>query len=183
MRSAGSMLLAMCVVAVAHANDRTDSYQHLGQTPEPATIAALDIAIGPDGAELPDGRGTVADGAAIYATQCAACHGASGREGPDHVLVGGRGSLDSDTPVFTIGSYWPYATTLYDYIGRAMPFMAPGSLEPDEIYALCAYLLNANGIIADDAVMDRSTLPAVIMPNRYGFIPDPRPEFRATGHP
>jgi len=149
----------------------------LGHVPDAAAIAAWDIAIGPSGEELPDGSGTVAAGREIYDEQCAMCHGASGREGPDPVLVGGRGSLADPKPVLTIGSYWPYATTLFDYINRAMPFLTPGSLSPDEVYGLCAYLLNANGIIADDAVMDRVALPAVRMPNRDGFMPDPRPEF------
>ncbi len=92
------------------------------------------------------------------------------------MLVGGHGSLATAKPIQTIGSYWPYATTLYDYINRAMPFYTPGSLLPDEVYALCAYLLNANSIIADDAVIDRTSLVAIRMPNRDGFIPDPRPE-------
>jgi len=135
-----------------------------------------DIAIGPAGAELPAGSGSVADGAAIYAQRCAMCHGATGREGPDPVLVGGQGTLTSEKPIRTVGSYWAYATTLYDYIYRAMPFVAPGSLKPGEVYALCAFLLHANGIVALDAVMDRDSLPAVHMPNRDGFPPDPRPD-------
>ena len=154
-----------------------------GRTPAPATIKALDIAIGPRGEELPPGSGAVADGAKLYAERCAMCHGASGREGPDPVLVGGHDTLTSAEPLLTIGSYWAYATTLYDYIARAMPFFAPGSLAPDEVYALCAYLLNANGIIADDAVMDRVSLPAVEMPNRNRFIPDPRPDAGHAEHP
>lgn len=154
-----------------------------GQPPTPASIKALDIAIGPDGEELPAGSGSVADGANLYTERCAMCHGPSGREGPDPVLVGGHGTLTGTEPLLTIGSYWAYATTLYDYISRAMPFFAPGSLAPNEIYALCAYLLNANGIIADDAVMDRVSLPAVQMPNRNGFIPDPRPDVGQAERP
>ncbi len=154
-----------------------------GETPAAATIEALDIAIGPDGEELPAGSGSVAAGAKLYAERCAMCHGASAREGPDPVLVGGQGTLAGPEPLLTIGSYWAYPTTVYDYIARAMPFFAPGSLTPDEVYALCAYLLNANGIIADDAVMDRVSLPAVQMPNRNGFIPDPRPDVGRAAHP
>lgn len=152
----------------------------LGQTPSENLLKDWDIAIGPDGDELPQGRGTVAAGAALYLRNCAMCHGANGHEGPDPVLVGGHGTLASDTPLLTIGSYWPYATTLYDYIFRAMPFLAPASLGADEVYALCAFLLHANGIIGADAVMDQRTLPAVRMPNRDGFIADPRPD---TGAP
>jgi S-disulfanyl-L-cysteine oxidoreductase SoxD len=148
----------------------------IGHRPSDTFIKDRDTAIGPDGAELPPGSGTVAAGAKIYTERCAMCHGASGREGPDPVLVGGRGTLASARPLLTIGSYWPYATTLYDYIYRAMPFVAPGSLAPDAVYALCAFLLNANEIIAADAVMDRVSLPAVHMPNRDGFVTDPRPD-------
>lgn len=163
------------------ANDQVLARYGIGHSPSKEFINNWDIAIGPDGAELPDGRGTVAEGAIVYGERCAACHGPSGREGPDPILVGGQGTLASAKPLFTVGSYWAYATTLYDYIYRAMPFVTPGSLTPNEVYALCAYLLNANGIIADDALMDRESLPAVHMPNRDGFIPDPRPDVGASG--
>lgn len=183
-RIAPVMVLFVLLSGFATAVDAAPAVHYgFGRTPAAATIKALDIAIGPRGEELPSGRGTVADGATLYAERCAMCHGASGREGPDPILVGGHGTLTSAEPLLTIGSYWAYATTLYDYISRAMPFFAPGSLAPNEIYALCAYLLNANGIIADDAVMDRETLPAVEMPNRNGFIPDPRPDTGHAGHP
>ncbi|WP_455244259.1 c-type cytochrome [Petrachloros mirabilis] len=145
----------------------------------PATegeIKAWDIAIDPTGVGLPPGRGTVQQGAAVYANKCAACHGPTGIEGPQVPLVGGQGSLTTDKPIKTIGSYWPYATTLYDYIYRAMPFTAPQSLTPDEVYALVAWLLHENGIISSDATMDSTTLPAVNMPNRNGFVSDPRPD-------
>lgn len=156
-----------------------DAAELLGTPADKQAIAAWDIAIGPSGEELPAGEGSAETGAAIYATRCAACHGASGREGPDPVLVGGHGSLLSDQPLRTIGSYWPYATTLYDYIYRAMPLTQPGSLSAHEVYALCAFLLHANGIINKPAVMNRNTLPAVKMPNRNGFVPDPRPDMPA----
>ncbi|MEX2481675.1 MAG: cytochrome c [Gammaproteobacteria bacterium] len=148
----------------------------LGKAAAAATIAAQDIAIGPRGTALPPGRGTVSEGAALYASKCAMCHGEQGHEGPDPALVGGQGSLASDSPLLTIGSYWPYATTVYDYIYRAMPFFQPGSLSPDDVYALTAHLLHTNGIVAADAVIDRTSLPAVSMPNRDGFIADPRPD-------
>lgn len=183
-RVAALMLLFVSLSGYAAQADSDPARRYgFGETPTAATIAALDIAIGPRGEELPPGTGSVAEGAKLYAERCAMCHGASGREGPDPVLVGGRGTLSDPQPLLTIGSYWAYATTLYDYIARAMPFFAPGSLAPNEIYALCAYLLNANGIIADDAVMDRVSLPAVQMPNRNGFVPDPRPDVGHSAHP
>ena len=175
-----AVIMSVSVGASMAANDQVPSRYGIGHSPSKAFIDNWDIAIGPDGAELPGGRGTVAEGAIVYGERCAACHGPSGREGPDPILVGGQGTLVSAKPLFTIGSYWSYATTLYDYIYRAMPFVTPGSLTPDEVYALCAYLLNANGIIADDALMDRKSLPAVQMPNRDGFMPDPRPDVGAN---
>ena len=179
------LLLVVGLVALlpAHAGGNHALRYGFGTPASAARIAAADIAIGPRGGELPAGRGTVAEGAAIYAHKCAACHGASGTEGPDPVLVGGRGTLAGDTPLLTVGSYWRYATTLYDYIYRAMPFVAPGSLKPDEVYALCAWLLNANGIIAADAEMNATTLAAVVMPNRDNFVPDPRPDVAAPDPP
>lgn len=183
-RRVAPLMLLSAVLAgfVATAHGEPAARYGFGRPPSPAAIKALDIAIGPDGEELPPGNGTVAAGAKLFTERCAMCHGASGREGPDPILVGGQGTLDGPRPLLTIGSYWAHATTLYDYIARAMPFFAPGSLAPDEIYALCAYLLNANGIIADDAVMDRTSLPAVRMPNRDGFIPDPRPDAVHPAH-
>ncbi|MBK6660438.1 MAG: cytochrome c [Proteobacteria bacterium] len=146
----------------------------LGHAPSAATLRDADTAIGADGAELPPGSGSVAAGAALFVRQCAACHGAHGTEGPDPVLVGGQASLAGDQPLQTIGSYWPYATTVFDYIRRAMPFMAPGSLTDDEVYALTAFLLAANGIVPQDTVLDRQRLAALRMPNRDGFMADRR---------
>ena len=147
----------------------------LGDVPSAASVAARDDAIGPRGDELPAGHGDAVAGALVYAQQCAACHGAHGHEGPDPVLVGGQGSLTGEHPLVTVGSYWPYATTVFDYIRRAMPFTAPGSLSTDETYAVTAFVLHANGIIGQHDVMDRERLPRVHMPNRDGFIADPRP--------
>ncbi|MGH7067942.1 MAG: c-type cytochrome [Acetobacteraceae bacterium] len=159
----------------------------VGQTATQAQISAWNIDVEPDGKNLPAGSGTVADGAQVYATQCAVCHGAKGEggevpgQGTAPRLVGGIGTLASAHPVKTVGSYWPYATTVFDYIRRAMPFQAPGSLSNDQVYALVAYILNLNGIVPDDAVMDRKMLPKVEMPNRNGFVwPDPRPDTHAT---
>ncbi len=142
----------------------------LGSRPTEAEIAAIDIAVAPDGEGLPPGRGTVEDGAKAYSEKCADCHGVEGVEGPYDRLVGG------EKPTKTIGSYWPYATTVFDYVRRTMPFDAPGSLSDEDVYAVTAWLLWKNNIIPADAVMDRTTLPNVTMPNRDAFIGDPRPD-------
>ncbi|QMU29702.1 c-type cytochrome [Adhaeribacter radiodurans] len=147
---------------------------------KPATsqeIALLDIDVRPDGKGLPQGSGTVLAGKAIYAVKCAACHGKTGIEGPNNRLVsvtdseiaGAESSKEK-----TIGNYWPYATTLFDYIRRAMPFNAPGSLTNEEVYALTAFLLNANKIIPPEAKMNAITLPKVVMPAQKLFVPDDR---------
>jgi cytochrome c len=148
----------------------------LGSTPDPALLHAWDIDVVPTGAGLPAGAGSVAEGKRIYASKCAACHGRSGEGGPMDRLVGGQGTLASGHPVKTIGSYWPYATTLFDYVRRAMPFNAPQTLSNEEVYAVTGYLLHLNGIVPGDAVMDARTLAAVRMPNAAGFVGDPRPD-------
>jgi cytochrome c len=148
----------------------------LGRPPTPADIQAWNIDVAPNGEGLPPGRGTVAQGAQVYAAKCAKCHGPNGVEGPFDTLVGGHGTLNTAKPIKTIGSFWPYATTLYDYVHRAMPFDAPQSLTSDQIYAVIAWLLHKNGIIPAETVIDASTLPSIQMPNRLGFIPDPRPD-------
>jgi S-disulfanyl-L-cysteine oxidoreductase SoxD len=139
-------------------------------------IAAWDISIGPDGAGLPPGKGTVAQGEMVYAAKCQACHGAKGEGRPNDRLVGGMGSLapDKGPPVKTVGSYWPYATTLFDYVRRAMPWDRPKSLSDEEVYAVAAYVLYLNGVIGSDAVLDAQSLPKVKMPNREGFTAFPR---------
>ena len=146
---------------------------HLGRVATPDEIQAWDIDVAPDGEGLPAGRGTVKEGADVYAEYCAGCHGATGMEGPDPKLVSGQGTLTSDHPVKTVGSYWPYATTLFDYIYRAMPFVAPQSLTPDQVYAVTAWILFQNGLLDKDAVLDQATLPKVRMLHRNGFVPDP----------
>src|SRR3989475_6471810 len=148
----------------------------LGRTATDEEIRAWNIDVSPTGEGLPPGKGTAKQGAQVFASKCAMCHGPTGKEGPKDRLVGGQGTLTTGKPIKTIGSYWPYATTLYDFINRAMPFNAPGSLNPDEIYSVIAWLLFQNGIVKDDAVIDARTLPQVQMPNRNGFIPDPRPD-------
>lgn len=152
----------------------------LGQTPSPATLVAIDIDIDANGRGLPPGRGTAAEGAVLYAQQCASCHGAKG-EGirPAPALIGrvpdaGHAFATDPRAVKTIGNYWPYATTIFDYVRRTMPLATPGSLTDNEVYALVAYLLRENGIIADTLVIDATSLPAVQMPARRFFVPDNR---------
>ena len=143
----------------------------LGRVATPDEIASWDVSIGPDGAGLPPGRGTPKQGEAVYAEKCVACHGEKGAGKPNDQLVGGRGSLSGEqAPVKTVGSFWPYATTLFDYVRRAMPLNAPKSLSDDEVYAVSAYILQLNGIIGEADAMDAQTLPQVQMPNRDGFI-------------
>src|SRR5499427_9885232 len=143
----------------------------LGKPISAEDLAAWDISIGPDGAGLPAGSGTAKQGEAVFAAKCQACHGEKGAGRPNDRLVGGQGSLPGDKPaVKTVGSYWPYATTLFDYIRRAMPFNESKSLSNDEIYGVVAYLLNLNGVIAESDTMNAQSLSKVVMPNRDGFI-------------
>ncbi len=162
--------VAMLVTAPALAQE-----PQFGQPIAEGDIAPWDISIGPDGVGLPSGRGTAKQGEAVYAAKCQACHGQKGDGGPNDLLAGGIGSLaPGQVPVKTVGSYWPYATTLFDYVRRAMPFPESKSLTNDELYAVSAYILNLNGIIGPDDVLDAKSLPHVRMPNRDGFIPFPR---------
>ena len=151
----------------------------IGRAASPAEIAAWDIDVGPDGAGLPPGKGTASEGAAIFASRCASCHGKTGKEGPNDALVGRLPgdafpfAQDARTPK-TIGSYWPYATTVFDYIRRAMPPDAPGTLKDDEVYALTAFLLAQNELVPADTTIDAASLPKVKMPARDHFVPDTR---------
>lgn len=148
----------------------------IGHAASERDLAAWNIEVAADGAGLPAGSGSVTNGNAIYAQQCAACHGAKGEGKPADQLVGGKGTLTSANPVKTIGSFWPYATTVFDFINRAMPYNAPQSLTPDEVYSVTAYLLYLNGVVTADTVLDAHSLPRVRMPNRDGFIGDTRPD-------
>jgi len=148
----------------------------IGRPANPEAIAAWDIDVRPDGQGLPPGHGSVRDGAALFAARCAGCHGARGEGAAAEPLAGGRGSLASAKPLRTVGSFWPYATTLFDYVRRAMPFDAPQSLTPDETYAVSAYVLHLNGLLPEEASLDAASLPRVAMPNRDGFTADPRPD-------
>ncbi len=171
----GIGVVGIATWALAASGDKPPSYG-FGHPATEAEIQAWNIDVAPTGEGLPPGRGTPLEGAKIFAKKCVGCHGPTGKEGPMDRLVGGKDTLTTEQPIKTVGSYWPYATTLYDYIHRAMPYYAPHSLTPDEVYALVAWILHQNGIIPADAVMDPTTLPAVQMPNRDGFVPDPRPD-------
>jgi S-disulfanyl-L-cysteine oxidoreductase SoxD len=151
----------------------------LGRTATTADFSRHDYLIGPKGTGLPNGRGTGKEGRVIYMQSCAACHGLRGEGSNDYPpLVGGQDSLKSDKPLPTVGSYWPYATTVWDYVNRVMPYQTPGTLKPDEVYAVTAYLLAMNGIVSEALELNERTLPTVKMPNRDGFVPDPRPDVK-----
>jgi len=143
---------------------------NLGRLATPAEVAGWDISIPPDGTGLPPGSGTPEQGAVVYTQKCQACHGEKGAGQPNDRLVGGQGTLASPSPVRTIGSYWPYATTVFDYVCRAMPYTQSQSLSNDEVYAVTAYLLHLNGIIRAQDAMNAQTMPQVQMPNRESFI-------------
>lgn len=175
--AAALALLTCTLPATAWANDGEGQYG-LGQPATQKEIAGWNIDVSPSNDNAPQGSGTVAQGKKVYEQQCMACHGPRGQNGTiGPRLVGGQGSLATDSPVKTVGSYWPYASTLYDYIHRAMPLMNPQSLTPDQTYAVSAYILHLNGIIGADATLDEKSLLQVKMPNRNGFYsPDPRPD-------
>ena len=143
----------------------------VGRPPTEAEMRAWDNVVGTDGKELPPGSGTAKDGAKVYAGKCSFCHGATATEGPAPRLVGGVDSLSTKNPNPTLGSYWPFATTVWDYINRSMPRDAEGSLNPDQVYAVTAFLLYKNGIVKETDVLDEKTLLKVQMPNRDGFFP------------
>lgn len=173
--------LAVLILACAWpgwAIDELGGKDGIGRPATDEEIRAWNIDVSSTGEGLPPGQGTVQQGSRLFATKCAACHGPTGVEGPKDKLVGGQNTLQAAKPVKTIGSYWPYATTLYDYINRAMPFDAPQSLAPDEVYSVIAWLLFQNKVIAEDTVIDAHTLPNIQMPNRNGFVADPRPDVR-----
>ena len=160
------ILLTVCVGSWA----QTPTYNR-GRTPTEEEIRAWNIDIDVEGKGLPPGSGTAQDGAKLFAQKCAVCHGPTAEGGLAKRLLGGKGSLTSNKPIKTIGSFWPYATTLWDFINRAMPASQPGSLRPDEVYALTAFLLFRNEVIQEGDVMDAKTLPKIQMPNRNGFVP------------
>ena len=148
----------------------------VGRAASPDEVKSWDIGISSDGRELPDGSGKSAEGKEVYDRRCKRCHGEAGKGGDEAALVGGQGTLATPKPLKTVGSYWPYATTLFDYVRRAMPYKNPASLPNEQVYAVTAYILHLNGIIGPSEAMNAKTLPQVKMPNRDGFIPDARPD-------
>ncbi len=190
-----NLLLPMIALATCAAAQAPGPAYHVGRAATPEEIRAWDTAVGPEGKELPPGRGTAKEGAKIYAQRCARCHGPTGAEGPTlpgaaeqwpyssvtnrsvPPLRGGEGTLTSSNAVRTIGSFWPFATALWDYINRGMPPKEERSLSANEVYALTAFLLFQNRIIKENDVIDATTLPKVRMPNRNGFIPE-HPEWK-----
>lgn len=153
----------------------------IGRAATPEEIEGWNIDIGRDGRGLPPGSGTVGHGREVFAEQCAACHGDKGQGGLGDRLAGGQQTLGTRSPVRTVGSYWPYAPTLFDYIRRAMPLNAPQSLSNDDVYAVSAFILNLNGLLPADATLDAKTLAAIRMPNHGNFVGDPRPDVKNPG--
>jgi S-disulfanyl-L-cysteine oxidoreductase SoxD len=164
------VIAAAAVAACASLQPAPGKPPAFGAVVSAEEIARSDISIPPSGAGLPAGSGTARQGAAVYAAKCLACHGDKGAGKPADALAGGIGSLATAKPVRTVGSYWPYATTLFDYVRRAMPLPNPLSLTDDEVYAVSAYVLYLNGLVAEDTPMTATTLPLVKMPNRDGFV-------------
>jgi mono/diheme cytochrome c family protein len=171
-------LLLATSLAVAPVSAQT-RYQ-LGRVPTPAEVASWDMEVAPDGKNLPAAEGTVQRGREVYDSQCAACHGTKGEGAIGDQLAGGQGTLATPKPVRTVGSFWPYATTLFDYIRRAMPLNAPQSLSDADVYAVSGYVLFLNGLLPQDATVDGKTLTSLRMPNRDGFISDSRPDVKAS---
>jgi S-disulfanyl-L-cysteine oxidoreductase SoxD len=165
-------LLLMATAVWITAAAQTPGYKNVGRTPTAQEIQAMDIAVSTEGKELPPGSGNAKAGGVLFAQKCAACHGEN-QEGSAQApaLVGGKGTLASLHPKMTAGSYWPFATTIFDYIRRAMPRYQEGSLKVDEVYSLTAFILYRNEIIKEDDVIDATSLPKIKMPNRDGFVP------------
>jgi hypothetical protein len=177
MIKAGAVVLSVISLVSLTRTEARGPYG-IGRISTPSEIAGWNTDIGRDGSGLPPGSGSVAHGREVFAQQCAACHGDKGQGGVGDRLVGGQGTLATPNPVRTVGSYWPYAPTLFDYIRRAMPQNAPGSLSNEDVYAVSAYILHSNGLLATDAVLDAKTMSAIRMPNRSMFVDDSRPDVR-----
>ncbi len=171
-------VLACATLAAATA---TAQQYGLGRAASQDEIAAADITVAPDGKGLPPGSGTATEGAEIYERQCRECHGPEGKGSEETSFVGTPQDLRLAKPKKTVGSYWPYATTLFDYIRRAMPFKTPGSLSDDQVYAVTAYILSLNGLVDQSSSLDAAALRGVEMPNKDGFISDPRPDIPVEG--
>lgn len=175
-RKPSHWLLATIVAGGAVSTTAWAVQPNLGRVASQAEINGWNIDVFPDGTGLPPGTGTVAHGEHVYKNQCLACHGVKLEGGMGPALVGGIGTLSTEKPLKTVGSYWPYASTLFDYIRRAMPFQAPQSLSNEDVYSVVGYILHANGLMPDDTTVNAKSLVAVKMPNRNGFYVDNRPD-------
>jgi cytochrome c len=164
-----STILVLTVSTGANSQEISELSHHQTPTLGQQITDYTGTIVSPDGSGLPTGMGTVSAGKQLYEAQCAACHGIDG-ELPGNRLAGGIGSLTSSRPLKTVGSFWPYATTLYDYTARAMPYNLEKTLTANEVYAVTAYILHLNGILGNDASLNQESLPAVVMPNQQGFI-------------
>ena len=167
----GILLASSVLSPLARADE-----SNLGRIATPEEIAGWNIDVFPDGTNLPEGKGPVVHGKEVYMASCAGCHGASLEGGFGPALTGGKGSLTSPKPKKTVGSYWPYATTLFDYVRRAMPFQAPQSLSNEDVYSVSGYILSVNELLPSDATVDASVLTKLQMPNRNAFYVDDRPD-------
>lgn len=170
------MLSAALLLVLAAPTFAQSPKYGVGRAPTGDELRTWSISIAPDGTGLPPGRGTAADGKEPFANRCAKCHGAEGQGKDSVALAGGRGSLTAPKPLRTVGSYWPYATTVFDYVRRAMPFDRPGTLTDGQVYSLTAYVLYLNGLVGENDPVTAQTLPKIRMPNRNGFVADPRPD-------
>ena len=168
-------VLAVTGLLVGAGIAQSSKYE-VGRVPAADEVQAWSITIFPDGTGLPEGSGSAAEGKEIYARRCSECHGTTGQGGESAALVGGQGSLSSAKPLKTVGSYWPYATTLWDYVNRTMPFHNPGILTDDQVYSVVAFVLHLNDIVGENEELNHETLPKVRMPNRDGFVKDDRPD-------
>jgi cytochrome c len=173
----GVAILAVLALGLS-TGARAQNHYGIGRTATEAEIAGWNIDIDRTGTNLPAGSGSVGHGREVFEQQCAACHGAKGEGGVGDRLVGGQGTIATAKPIKTVGSYWPYAPTLFDYIRRAMPQNAPQSLSNEDVYAVSAYILNLNGLFPADATLDAKSLAAIKMPNRNMFVGDPRPDVK-----
>jgi S-disulfanyl-L-cysteine oxidoreductase SoxD len=163
--------ILLCATALCLISSLCEAqHPNLGRPLTPDEVRKLDITVAPDGGGLPEGSGSVSAGDKVYAEKCQSCHGPQGQGGPQDRLTGGIGTLATGKPVKTPVSYWPSATTIFDYVRRAMPLQSPQSLTNDEVYAVTAYILSIDQIVPQDAVLDAKSLPQVKMPNRDGFV-------------